>query len=472
MTRRCSSPPARCCSGSSSAGSSACSPATSAARSTPSSALLLRRVPRHPGGGPRARAGGVPPGRVRQPGGGAGSTSTSSVRGCEPRDAHPDPRHRDRVDPAARPHHARQHAVVVAARVRARGAGPGREAPAHHDPRGAAQRAAGDVVDRAARHRGGDRRRGHARASSASASRPPTPSWGNIIAVDRGNLAESPHIVFEPALFIFFTVLALNFLGDVVRSRLRRAGGRPVSDTATESTPTPRRRRRRPPLLEVTDVKTHFETERGLVRAVDGVSFDLERGQDARHRRRVGFGQDRAVALDHGPAAQAGRRPRGLDPVRGHRDRRRSTPRQMREYWGAQMAMVFQDPMTSLNPVMKIGKQITESIRQHLDVDKDFANELAENLLRVGAHPRARAAAEGVPAPAVGRHAPTRVHRGRAGVRPAAAVRRRAHHRARRDRAGPGARPAWRHSSASGSWRWCSSPTTSASSPGAPTRSR
>ena len=53
----------------------------------------------------------------------------------------------------------------------------------------------------------------------------------------------------------------------------------------------------------------------------------------------------------------------------------------MRGYWGAQMSMIFQDPMTSLNPVMKIGKQITESIRQHLDVTKEYATELAESLL-------------------------------------------------------------------------------------------
>jgi peptide/nickel transport system permease protein len=55
---------------------------------------------------------------------------------------------------------------------------------------------------------------------------PPTPSWGNIIALDRGNLFKSPHIVFEASILIFLTVLALNFLGDVVRSRFDvREGG-------------------------------------------------------------------------------------------------------------------------------------------------------------------------------------------------------------------------------------------------------
>ena len=50
--------------------------------------------------------------------------------------------------------------------------------------------------------------------------RPPTASWGNIIGLDRGRIKDSPHIVFLPAILIFFTVLSLNFLGDVVRARL------------------------------------------------------------------------------------------------------------------------------------------------------------------------------------------------------------------------------------------------------------
>ena len=101
----------------------------------------------------------------------------------------------------------------------------------------------------------------------------------------------------------------------------------------------------------------------------------------------------------------------------------------------------------------------------------DFADDLAENLLASVRIPEPRAAAQGVPAPALGRHAPARVHRGRAGVRTEAAVRRRADHRARRDRAGAGPRPHAASSRTSASWRWCSSPTTSASSPAGPTRS-
>ena len=134
------------------------------------------------------------------------------------------------------------------------------------------------------------------------------------------------------------------------------------------------------PLLEVVDVKTHFQTDRGVVRAVDGVSFTLERGKTIGIVGESGSGKtvlSRSVMgllPKRGLVREGSIKLEGVELI-GHSDK------QMRAYWGAQMSMIFQDPMTSLNPVMKIGKQITESIRQHLDVTKDYAAELAESML-------------------------------------------------------------------------------------------
>jgi peptide/nickel transport system ATP-binding protein len=135
-----------------------------------------------------------------------------------------------------------------------------------------------------------------------------------------------------------------------------------------------------PPLLEVTDVKTHFETERGLVRSVDGVSFTLERGKTIGIVGESGSGKTVLSRSIIGLLPRRGLVREGSVVFEGTELVGLSDD-DMRGYWGAQMSMIFQDPMTSLNPVMKIGKQITESIRQHLDVTKDYATELAESLL-------------------------------------------------------------------------------------------
>ncbi|MEX0664214.1 MAG: ABC transporter ATP-binding protein [Acidimicrobiia bacterium] len=135
------------------------------------------------------------------------------------------------------------------------------------------------------------------------------------------------------------------------------------------------------PLLEVVDIKTYFETDRGLVRAVDGVSFTLERGKTIGIVGESGSGKTVLSRSVMGLLPRRGLVREGSVRFEGH-ELIALTPKEMRAYWGSQMSMIFQDPMTSLNPVMKVGKQITESIRQHLDVEKDFAKELAENLLK------------------------------------------------------------------------------------------
>ena len=141
------------------------------------------------------------------------------------------------------------------------------------------------------------------------------------------------------------------------------------------------------PLLEVDDVKTHFKTPRGLVHAVDGVSFTLERGKTIGIVGESGCGKSvlsRSImgllpsnVVRHGSIHFEGN------------EIGKATGNEMRQYWGTQMAMVFQDPMTSLNPVMRIGNQIMESLRFHFDVTKEYAEETALALLQFGRIPEA-----------------------------------------------------------------------------------
>jgi peptide/nickel transport system ATP-binding protein len=147
-------------------------------------------------------------------------------------------------------------------------------------------------------------------------------------------------------------------------------------ETETPSASAPRKT-----LLEVTDLSTSFRTERGVVHAVDGVTFTLDRGHTLGVVGESGSGK---TVLSRSIMGLLG----GKNVIREGSVRYEGTEiidysaKQMSSVWGAEMSMVFQDPMTSLNPVMKIGKQITESLHRHLNVDKDEANQTAIALLK------------------------------------------------------------------------------------------
>jgi oligopeptide/dipeptide ABC transporter ATP-binding protein len=134
-------------------------------------------------------------------------------------------------------------------------------------------------------------------------------------------------------------------------------------------------------LLEVSGLRTAFITPRGLVRAVDDVSFTLERGRTLGVVGESGSGKtvlSRSIMrlLPKRTTIRSGRVTFDGTDIMAVRER------QMRHFWGPDMAMIFQDPMTSLNPVMKVGKQIMEGLRVHLDMSKKDAREHALALMR------------------------------------------------------------------------------------------
>ena len=134
-------------------------------------------------------------------------------------------------------------------------------------------------------------------------------------------------------------------------------------------------------LLEVEDLHTYFHTREGVVRAVDGVSFSVERGTTLGIVGESGCGKSVTALSIMGliPKPPA-RIERGSATFDG-RDLTRLSERELEDVRGREIAMIFQDPMTSLNPTIKIGTQITEGIRRHLGVSKHEARKRAVQLL-------------------------------------------------------------------------------------------
>ncbi len=134
-------------------------------------------------------------------------------------------------------------------------------------------------------------------------------------------------------------------------------------------------------LLVVDDLRTYFRTPRGIVKAVDGVSFDLERGKTIGIVGESGSGKTVLSRSIMGLLPKATTvHPTGSVLFDGQ-NLLTLPPKKMRDIWGEEVAMVFQDPMTSLNPVVKIGRQITEGLEHHLGMKGKDAKEAAVALL-------------------------------------------------------------------------------------------
>ncbi len=172
-------------------------------------------------------------------------------------------------------------------------------------------------------------------------------------------------------------------------------------------------------LLEVNDLRTRFHTPEGTVYAVNGISFHLDEGETLAVVGESGCGKSVTmmsilglIPIPPGEIASGSAIYHGADLLK-------LTEQELEHVRGKEIAMIFQDPMTSLNPVLTIGRQITESLRTHMGMTAPQAQRRALELLELVGIPDPRAAAERISAPVLRRHAPARHDRHGAGLRAA-----------------------------------------------------
>ncbi len=142
-------------------------------------------------------------------------------------------------------------------------------------------------------------------------------------------------------------------------------------------------------LLEVQDLRTQFDTADGVVRAVNGVSFSVHEGETLGIVGESGCGKTvTALSIVRLIPEPPGRIVGGRVLFRG-RDLLSTEAQELGEIRGAQIGFIFQDPMTSLNPVLTIGEQIMEALELHLDLDSKGTRKRAVELLQVVGIPEA-----------------------------------------------------------------------------------
>ena len=134
------------------------------------------------------------------------------------------------------------------------------------------------------------------------------------------------------------------------------------------------------PLLRVDDLHVQFGTSRGMVYAVNGISFEIAAGETLGIVGESGCGKSVTSLALLGILARNGRVTRG-SAMFGGRDLLQLDDAQLRSIRGREIAMIFQDPMTSLNPVLTVGRQLREPLEAHFGMDREQADRRSIELL-------------------------------------------------------------------------------------------
>jgi peptide/nickel transport system permease protein len=213
---------------------------------------------------------------------------------------------------------------------------------------------------------------------------PPTPSWGSILADGRKNMVISFWLPVLPGLAITLTVLGINLIADglaevldprLSRGTFRRLALRARARESSDEIEQPM------PLLGIRNLHVEFPLSDRVVRAVRGLTFDLYRGQTLGIVGESGSGKSVTALSIMQLLDSPGRVTQGEIRLDG-RDVARIDDREMAALRGRTIGMIFQNPGASLNPVLTIGYQMTETVRRHLGRSGEEADEIAREALR------------------------------------------------------------------------------------------
>lgn len=222
---------------------------------------------------------------------------------------------------------------------------------------------------------------------------PPDASWGAMLQQGRSVMFTSPSLVYIPGAVLAITILAFNTFGDGLRDAvgMSRAPARvAVKGQLGMSTSTVPRTAAAPvtspsdhDLLEIRDLSVEFVTEHGSATVVNDITLTVRKGKVLGLVGESGSGKSvTALSVMRLLPSPPGRITSGSILFEG-RDVLRMSRRELRSIRGNDIAMIFQDPMTSLNPAYTIGDQLIEAVRLHRDVSKSVARERAIELLEM-----------------------------------------------------------------------------------------
>ncbi|MBB3303410.1 ABC-type glutathione transport system ATPase component [Rhizobium sp. BK077] len=220
---------------------------------------------------------------------------------------------------------------------------------------------------------------------------PPTPSWGLMIRGARSYLELNPMGLVWPCVALVVTIFIVNALCDTIRDVFdpRTTKLKPFPNKKRESNVSKDTAAPMPSdvQLSVEGLRTEFATPSGAFAAVNGVSFNLNRGETLAVVGESGSGKSVTSLsimglLPHKVARIADGKIRFASSSGKVHDLARVSGESARSLRGGDMAMIFQEPMTSLNPVYRIGQQIAEAVLAHQDCSRREARQIALEMLR------------------------------------------------------------------------------------------